>query len=103
MFRKIVVAPNAPCNWDIITHVRLIKGRRPDTASALSRWNDLAAIADSEGLIPMVAITAKLQPMRNRPEGHLASVRSDLRCWSNARDHGNNSQDKGWLELGYVA
>ena len=99
-FEPLPQTPGVRTNWDPITHLRLVKERRPDTGRALTRWGALRALADDEGVVALSQVLATLDPVRNLPSGREASIRQDLRNWSNARSHGNNSQDKGWLELG---
>lgn len=91
--------PGVPTNWTPITHIRVIEGKRPDTPHALERWTILAAVADLDGTIPLGKVFELVEPVRSRG-GREAGIKADLRCWSNDDRHGNNSQDKGWLELG---
>lgn len=88
-----------PTDWDPITHIRLIPEERPSTPRALERWRTLCEMANPEGIIERDRALSELKAIRNRGDNE-ASVKYDLRCWSNPKDHGNNSQDKGWLELG---
>lgn len=85
--------------WEEVTHIRLV-GRSPDTPLAIARREVLKKLADVDGVLPLHKALASLEPVRNLRGGREASVRSDLRNWSNPASHGNNSVDKGWLELG---
>jgi hypothetical protein len=89
-------------DWDAITHIRLKKLAQPDTAAAKKRWEALWAVADADGFAPVATAFRILVPMRNLANRE-AGIRADLRCWANDRSHGNNSQDKGWLELGSMS
>ncbi|AEG50753.1 hypothetical protein Sphch_3138 [Sphingobium chlorophenolicum L-1] len=102
-FEVLPQTPRVPTDWTIVTHIRLLKGVKPDTGRALQRWEMLKPLADEDGVIALVKVLASLDPMRNKESGREAAIRMDLRNWSNPRDHGNNSQDKGWLELGRLA
>ncbi|HUD31197.1 MAG TPA: hypothetical protein VMQ93_20205 [Novosphingobium sp.] len=100
MFRAITHRPRTPTRWEDVTHVRVL--RQPDTAFALERWQALNAAADRDRLVPLAEALRILAPVRNLKSGRAASIRSDLRNWSNPSDHGNNSRDKGWIELGHL-
>ncbi|HYE00214.1 MAG TPA: hypothetical protein VEH84_12585 [Alphaproteobacteria bacterium] len=95
-------APGMRTNWDQITHIRLKAGKRPDTKGAISRWKALTEGADSDGILSLNLVYQLIEPIR-KGRNHIQAIQSDLRCWSNDEDHGNNSQDKGWLELGRSA
>ncbi|GAY22665.1 MULTISPECIES: hypothetical protein [Sphingobium] len=101
-FEPLLQTPGVPTNWDLITHVRLVRGLRPDSEHALKRWEILKELAklQPERAFALPEVLAALDPVRDLPSGREASIKQDLRNWSNPRDHGNNSQDKGWLELG---
>jgi hypothetical protein len=98
-FHILPQRPLTPTRWEEVTHLRLT-GKKPETNLALARWKVLKTLADGDGVVPMHKALAILDPVRNLDSGREASIRSDLRNWSNPVDHGNNSQDKGWLELG---
>jgi len=91
-----------PTDWAPITHVRVVEGKRPQTPRAMERWKILAAAVEPDGTIPLRRVFELVEPIRSRG-GRLAGIKADLRCWSNDDRHGNNSQDKGWLELGVKA
>ncbi|KXU29221.1 hypothetical protein A0J57_18215 [Sphingobium sp. 22B] len=99
-FEPLPQTPRVPTNWDLITHIKLVKGMKPDTGLATKRWEELRRVADDDGVISLLRAFAVLDPVRPKGNQREASIRKDLRNWSNPRDHGNNSQDKGWLELG---
>lgn len=101
-FVAVSQMPKTRTDWTGITHIHLISGRRPQTAGALARWRALTAAADGTGLVRLEAALSLIEPIRQLAGGREAAIRSDLRCWSNPVDHGNNNQDKGWLELGYL-
>lgn len=83
-------------DWDRITHIRLVPGVEPHRAEVREFRRQLVALADDEGLIEKEKALAL--PAYRPSKG----IRSDLRNWSNKPGHGNNNQDKGWLELGRV-
>ena len=89
-------------DWTTITHIRLVEGKQPDTKAALARWKILSTLADADGVMPLYVVFSAINPERNRG-GHEAAIRADLRCYSNPTKHGNNSQNKGWIELSHMA
>jgi len=99
-FEPLTLTPRVPANWDIVTHIRLRPDARPDTGHALLRWEQLMMLADPDGIVALPIVLATIAPVRKLEVDREAAIKRDLRNWSNPRDHGNNSQDKGWLELG---
>jgi hypothetical protein len=95
-FLPILHAPRARTKWNEITHVRLVRGKRPDTPRIVQRWEQLRSMADAHDLVPINQVLASIKPTQR-------SIETSLRLWSDPRDHGTNSRDKGWLELGYLA
>lgn len=88
-------------DWNKATHVRLT-GLSADTPKAQESLDFIASHADDSG----IAATADLEaafPGRQRSQmGQQGAMRFDLRHFANSRDSGNNPQDKGLLELGYM-
>ncbi len=99
-FRAIEHRMGVRTAWHDITHIRIL--RTPDMKHALERWEVLDKLADADRLVVVEQALAQLEPVRNLASGREASVRSDLRNWSNPSDHGNNGLNKGWIELGYL-
>lgn len=101
-FMAIHVPERSRTDWDAVTHIRLINGRQPSTKAGMDRWRTLNRLADTNGVVPLAKVFVSIKPERNL--GDLEkSLKSDLRCYSNPITHGNNRQNKGWIELGYVA
>nr|WP_328824787.1 AAA family ATPase [Pseudomonas schmalbachii] len=83
------------------THVRVL-GRSADTAKAQESLDFIAEHAGQDG----VAAIADLEPQfpgRQRSKTQQDAMRFDLRHFANSRESGNNPQDKGLIELGYLA
>ena len=101
-FVAIALREQERAPWDTITHIRLIEGQKPHTALAIKRWETLRSLADEQGIVDVGRAIDALKPVREKTTGREAAIKYDLRFWANPRSHGNNSLDKGWLELGYL-
>jgi hypothetical protein len=68
----------------------------------MERYEQLKKLSDPQGLVPLWAVITGIEPTRKLASGREVAIKKSLRVWSNPRDHGNNSIDKGWIELGYL-
>jgi hypothetical protein len=102
MFMATGRQPRERIDWQEITHVRLVPHRQPDSPHALQRRDQLRKLADKDHLVPIEVALAYLEPVRTLDGDREKAIKSDLRNWSNPTGHGNNSKDKGWLQLGRV-
>ncbi len=100
-FHVVSHRQSEPTRWSEITHLR-ISEKVPDSPHAIERRKVLRKLADANGTVPISKVLAELEPVRKLQVGRERSIKSDLRNWSNSVNHGNNSRDKGWLELGYI-
>jgi hypothetical protein len=101
-FKAVHPRERARTDWDLpLTHIRLIEGRQATTKAGTERQRKLKKHADANGVIPLATVFAIIEPERNLGDRE-KSIKSDLRCYSNPVTHGNNGQNKGWLELGYI-
>ena len=78
-------------------------GPKPDTPFKTERWKELRSLADRDGLVPLAMALANLEPVRTLDGNRERAIKSDLRAWSNPKDHGTNSQDMGWLKLRFIS
>ena len=101
-FTAVTLQMNQRTPWNIITHIRLVDGVMPDTSMATARWSVLIELADVHRMIKLEDALLVLSPVRTLDGNRERSIKYDLRCWANPKGHGNNSRDKGWLELGYL-
>lgn len=97
-FHPITIVPGSRLTWDDVTHIKLL-GRKPDTPAAQQRYETLLKLADADGIIAKDVAFRELTPQRNL-SSRIRGIQADLRCYALPRDHGNNSQNKGWLLLG---
>ena len=88
--------------WRTITHVRLVRGTRPDSLRALDSWHRLKGLADSNGVIELSRTIGAIEPHRRKDGDREKAIMFDLRYFSNLKSHGKTSLNKGWLELGYL-
>ncbi|WP_313105987.1 AAA family ATPase [Stutzerimonas nitrititolerans] len=94
-------------DWSRITHVRLT-GRKADTPKAQESLGFIASHADSTdsansaGVAAIADLEAGFPGRTRRQKGQQGAMRFDLRHFANSRDSGDNPQDKGLLELGYM-
>lgn len=100
LFVPVTLGHGDRAPWSQITHVRLT-GRDADTAEASVNLQLMRRNADGDG----VAVIADFQDEfkgRQKKETATLSMQTDLRHFSGKRTDGN-PQNKGLLELGYMA
>ncbi len=88
-------------DWNLLTHVRLT-GHPADTPKAQESLNFIASHADDAGIAAIADLEAAFPGRLRAQKGQQGAMRFDLRHFANSRDSGNNPQDKGLLELGYM-
>jgi hypothetical protein len=100
-FVPVQVTPGMPLDWSTVTHIRLVPGRKPDTPRAEKSREALQRIRAENGLIELERALATLDPVRDLGDRQ-TGIKADLRHWANRREDARVTQDKGWLELGYI-
>ncbi|ORL65266.1 AAA family ATPase [Pseudomonas putida] len=88
-------------DWSRATHVRLT-GLSADTPKAQESLNFIASHADDSGVAAIADLEAAFPGRLREQKGQQGAMRFDLRHFANSRHSGNNPQDKGLLELGYM-
>lgn len=84
-------------DWSRITHARLSPAIYPDKPGVQEIRRRLEAVADVDGVVSIERVFSTAAPYCPSK-----GLKRELRLWANKRDHGNNTVDKGWIELGYI-
>ena len=101
IFVPIRVSHGDRVDWNRVTHVRLT-GRAADTPKAQESLDFIASRADRTGIAAIADLEAAFPGRLRAQKGQQGGMRFDLRHFANSRDSGDNPQDKGLLELGYM-
>jgi F-box protein 18 (helicase) len=89
-------------DWARATHVRLLN-RSADTPKAQESLDFITTLAREAGIAAIADLEPEFPGRLRSTKGQKGAMRFDLRHFANSRDSGNNSQDKGLIELGYLA
>ncbi|MAL90449.1 MAG: ATPase [Pseudomonas sp.] len=101
LFVPIQLSHGDRVDWNRITHVRLT-GRKADTPKAQESLDFIASHVDSADVAAIADLEAGFPGRTRGQKGQQGAMRFDLRHFANSRDSGDNPQDKGLLELGYM-
>lgn len=88
-------------DWAKTTHVRLT-GLYADTPKAQESLDFIASHAGDSGIAAIADLEAAFPGRLRAQKGQQGAMRFDLRHFGNSRGNGDNPQDKGLLELGYM-
>ncbi len=89
-------------DWSRVTHLRHL-GRKADTPKAQESLDFIAEHMDEDGVTAIGELEKDFPGRLRSNKGQLGGMRFDLRHFANNRASGNNPQDKGLIELGYMA
>ncbi|HEH8637262.1 AAA family ATPase [Pseudomonas aeruginosa] len=102
VFVPVALPHGGRAPWGQITHVRLL-GRKADTPKAQESLDFIQARANLDGVAALKDLVADFPGRLLSTKGQLGAMRFDLRHFANARESGDNPQDKGLVELGYMS
>lgn len=98
-FMKIELAHNENVDWNTATHVRLLTETGDDDAGQ-KILNHIKRRA-TDRVASVSSLFASFPHVRTYPD-KLKGMRQDLRQMANKRSSGEDSRNKGKIELGYL-
>jgi hypothetical protein len=95
-FKAVRLSHREHINWDRITHLKVRDGAQGDSEAGRRILEHIRVFVDASGVASINRIAPGFPARTQR------GMRYDLRAIANERDSGENDQDKGLIELGWI-